>query len=130
MPEIIENWDNYADLISDNYPWYGSQIDWDKMPNHLSMKLGSKDNIGESLIKFINENKLDHLFKADKYLIYINDSSLDYGIKFNSEIYSTLMKELIELIPQHHYFFNEDASWCLVISAEGYIDFGKAAQHS
>lgn len=30
----------------------------------------------------------------------------------------------IENIPQHHYFFDGQNKWCLVVSAEGYIDFG------
>lgn len=30
----------------------------------------------------------------------------------------------VENIPQHHYFFDSSNKWCLVISSEGYVDFG------
>lgn len=123
-PEIIDEWEGIADSLSDMFEWAGSKIDWSKAISHSFQRIGSDKELWPSLVmEFINVHAHDFICKSNGFF-YINDSSLDFALKIQpAQIYNTLTL-LIENVPQHHYFFDIDAKWCLVISSEGYVDFG------
>ncbi|OWS72895.1 type IV secretion protein Rhs [Pantoea sp. VS1] len=74
--------------------------------------------------EFIKDSGLyEFLNKKDK-IYYINDSSLDFAVSLEPKIFPEFVVYVIHNIPQHHYFFDESAKWCLAITSEGYIDFG------
>ena len=72
--------------------------------------------------KFVKDNNLEGIMNKFKLKVYyINDAAIDYSLCFeNSRL---IMADLIDILPQHHYFFDSEINWCLAVSAEGYIDF-------
>lgn len=62
--------------------------------------------------------------KNSEGIYYINDSSLDFAVRLVFSQLSDFIDLAINNIPQHHYIFDKAMKWCLVISSEGFIDFG------
>ncbi|WP_127956574.1 type IV secretion protein Rhs [Serratia microhaemolytica] len=123
--EIINNWEKIADKLSDSFSWIGSKIDWSKTKGHNHLKL--KGNYSDWLIdidKFIKEFNLDKEILDSKNIFYINDSSLDFSVAIPSDGFYPFLEMAIMNIPQHHYFFDQNKKWGLVITSEGYVDFG------
>ncbi|WP_238083334.1 MULTISPECIES: type IV secretion protein Rhs [Pseudescherichia] len=122
---IIDDWDFIADELSDSFEWIGSKINWSKTTMHKSLNLKGNysDWLGQ-VNKFIHANNINSEISHSDQIYYINDSSLDFSISIKPEQFHPFLKMAIENIPQHHYFFNRKTRWCIVISSEGYIDFG------
>lgn len=122
---IIDDWDFIADELSDSFEWIGSKINWSKTTKHKSLNLkgNNSDWLGQ-VNKFIHANNINSEISHSDQIYYINDSSLDFSISIKPEQFHPFLKMAIENIPQHHYFFNRKTRWCIVISSEGYIDFG------
>ncbi|WP_148873219.1 type IV secretion protein Rhs [Serratia marcescens] len=124
-PEIIDKWEEVADLLSGMFEWIGSKIDWRKAIEHSYQRLPNDKSVWPSLVVgFINENNLTH---CSKEIFYINDSSLDYALKITADEFNSMLALLIENVPQHHYFFDVKTRWCLSITSEGYMDLGFSA---
>lgn len=122
---IINDWEEIADKLSDSFNWIGSKIDWSKTKGHNCLKLnGDYSDWLIDIDKFIKGFNLDKEILDSEKIFYINDSSLDFSVAIPSNGFYPFMEMAIINIPQHHYFFDEYKKWCLVISSEGYIDFG------
>lgn len=125
QPEIVDDWEHIADELSDSYSWAGSKIDWSKTSAHRSLELhGDYKDWLVDIKKFIHETDVHDVISNSDEIYYINDSSLDFSFRLNPAQFFLFFDVAIENIPQHHYFFDRENKWCLVISAEGYIDFG------
>lgn len=74
--------------------------------------------------KFIYDNEICAEIKKSKVIYYINDSSLNFAVQLTYKQFDNFLVFAVENIPQHHYFFDSSNKWCLVISSEGYVDFG------
>ena len=122
---IIDDWNAIADELSDAFEWIGSKINWSKTNGYKSLALQGdySDWIGQ-IEKFIYVNNIDDLILHGHNIYYINDSSLGFAISITPENFYEFLELAIKNIPQHHYFFNDENRWCIVISSEGYIDFG------
>lgn len=122
---IIDDWDFIADELSDSFEWIGSKINWSKTSKHESINLNENysDWVGQ-INNFIHANNIDSEISHSDHIYYINDSSLDFSVSIKPEQFHPFLKMAIENIPQHHYFFNREKRWCIVISSEGYVDFG------
>lgn len=130
-PQIIEDWEDLADELSDHFEWKGSKIDWSKTSKHESEKLSGSYSEWLPLIKkFIGSKSIISEINSSANIIYINDSSLDFAVHLTPEQLEEFIALAIENIPQHHYFFDKMKRWCLVISSEGYIDFGLSKKQS
>lgn len=124
QPEIVDDWEDIADELSNSFYWIGSKIDWSKMNTHKTFKLHGDYSIWLDDIKeFIRDHDINEAILHSDDIFYINDSSLDFSVKLNCRQFHPFLNMAIKSIPQHHYFFDKN-KWCLVISSEGYIDFG------
>ena len=124
-PEVVDNWEGIADELSDSFYWIGSKIDWSKAYGHKTLKLHEDNSVWLAEIKeFIHEYNIDDVISHSNNVFYVNDSSLDFSVKLNHWQFDRFIEMAIKEIPQHHYFFERISKWCLVITSEGYIDFG------
>ncbi|AKH63568.1 MULTISPECIES: hypothetical protein [Photorhabdus] len=123
-PVIIDDWEEIADSLSDSFKWKGSKIDWLKTNHHQSCLYTKDDDLELLMKKFVEDHSLNKVIYSSKTIYYINDSSLDFAIAMNPEQFHAISLLVINNVPQHHYFFDENKKWCFVISSEGYIDFG------
>lgn len=123
-PEIIDDWEPIADSLSEMFDWAGSKIDWGKTSKHKYQELKEDKKCWPSLVKNFVHKYMQGFIYNSKEIYYINDSSLNFALKISPNQMDLMLDLLIENVPQHHYFLNLEAKWCLVISSEGYVDFG------
>ncbi|EGV3833772.1 type IV secretion protein Rhs [Salmonella enterica] len=122
---IIDSWNSIADELSDSFEWIGSKINWSKTSKHEGLNLkGNYFDWIDQINNFIHANNIDSEILHSDNIYYINDSSLDFSVSIKPKQFYQFLKMAINNIPQHHYFFNREKKWCIVISSEGYIDFG------
>ena len=125
QPKLIDNWGEIADKLSDSFDWKGTKIDWTKTINYKSSQLFGNYSNWLFLIKnFLYNNDIFVEIKKSSVIYYINDSSLNFAVQLTNQQFERFLAFAIENIPQHLYFFASSNKWCLVISSEGYIDFG------
>ncbi len=123
--KIIDDWQHLANKLSSRFDWIGSKIDWSKTINHRTESLeGSYPDWILKIKNFISNNIVNNVIQSAEEIYYINDSSLDFAISFFGEDFNSFLSFILENIPQHHYFFDFNINWCLMISSEGYVDFG------
>lgn len=120
--EVIEDIEVFLDKINAKFAWSGSKIDKSKTSYHISSNIIKNENWGIEVKKFIFNNNLENRINSfNSRFFYINDSAIDYGLCLDKCL--SIIFDLVDTLPQHHYFFDEDVNWCLVVSSEGYIDF-------
>ncbi|WP_239367014.1 hypothetical protein [Snodgrassella communis] len=130
-PELVDNWENIAHKLSNSFDWEGTKIDWSKTLKHKSNQLfGSYSNWLYTIRKFIVDNDISTKIRESGDIYYINDSSLNFAVHLKFNQFDSFLALAIENIPQHHYFFDSSNKWCLVISSEGFIDFGLSLKES
>lgn len=126
-PEVIEDWEPIADILSDRFPWKGSKIDWNHLKCHVEDKFNfSSDDHSKEIERFLIKSGAINKISKSNVIYYINDSSLDFAFLLKPNSFIDFASYATNNIPQHHYFFDNEGSWCLAITSEGYIDFGLA----
>lgn len=129
---IEENQDILIKILGENFKFLGSKINWSQTKNHWS-KNYNKENITIDnskklkLIKeYLNSKGFNEIVERFPNIFYINDSSLDFGIRISKNSFWDIFEILIIDVPQHHYFFPPDGSWCVAITMGGFIDYGES----
>jgi hypothetical protein len=119
------NTEMYFDLLNARFPVTGTKIDWDSI--FSKCKKTAKYTIPTDFSDFIQEIKKDcpQWGNEDEDIIYIGDSLTEraYNISFAQLVD---FFKLINEIPQHHYFLNKNADWCLSLDMSNDIDFSFA----
>ena len=72
------------------------------------------------LLKKIKEKIL-----SSKEIHYIGDGITSSELIFSGKEFFKVLEFLFENVPEHHYFFDEDKKWCLLIATEGWIAYGE-----
>ncbi|MDV5354149.1 type IV secretion protein Rhs [Enterobacter asburiae] len=122
---IVEDWSFIVDDLSKSFQWSGSKIQWSMVSEHEYRKLdGRYDDWLMQIKAFISGGAASDAINSSGLFYYINDSSLDFAVLMETSQFYGFLNYVINTIPQHHYFTDEKKRWCLVISSEGYIDFG------
>ncbi|WP_326899413.1 type IV secretion protein Rhs [Kosakonia cowanii] len=122
---IVEDWGYIVDDLSKSFRWSGSKIQWSTVSGHEFRKLDGR--YGDWLMQinaFISGGAASDAINTNGLFYYVNDSSLDFAVLMETSQFYSFLDYVINSIPQHHYFTDEKKRWCLVISSEGYIDFG------
>ncbi|WP_208911692.1 hypothetical protein [Paracidovorax avenae] len=129
---IEKNQDSLIKILNENFYFLGSKIDWSKTKNHWRKDYNQQnitvDNLEKLTITRVQlENEgFNEVIERFSNVFYINDSSLDFGLKISKKSFWDIFEILIINVPQHHYFFPPDGSWCLAITMGGFIDYGES----
>ena len=100
------------------------------------------DKIEDEIKEFVNKTENIYYFPDSNYGVeYLNNNFSVLGTKidlskeknyisydFKKNDFSDMVKFfefLFENVPEHHYFFDEDKRWCLLIATEGWITYGE-----
>ena len=117
---VLESSDDYIRLLEETYPWGGSKIDWARVPNAIGERNSDSNDVA-GCRAFTLKVLRDHVLSGE--VVYISDSALDISLIFSVAKLSKMVPILVQY-PQHHYFMEKDAKWCLVFTHEGDMDFG------
>ena len=77
------------------------------------------------MIKFFEFKKIKEKILSSKEIHYIGDGITNSELIFSGKEFFKVLEFLFENVPEHHYFFDEDKRWCLLIATEGWITYGE-----
>ncbi len=132
---VISESQQYADLISQNFPFVGNKIDWSKVPGHTVAQLDWRKGYMHAEKSIEKLEYIDAIFSFfDNILrkthtpdvtdlIVLGDGTMDIALQLPAGILRKHLLDVVEL-PQHTYIIPPDVSWCLTYTTEGYMDFG------
>jgi hypothetical protein len=121
---VADDLDRHFDEIWARFPFVGSKIDWNQVPDSFTIRIGASD-WSETANKFILHVIEQTCLKSSDFVIVLGDSAVDVVLQIAT---SVLPQSIISIasLPQHTYITNDVKDWCAVISMEGYMDFGFA----
>lgn len=104
------------------YPASGSKIDWKRVPGAIERAEEDDSLQLDRFVEFFDEMRSQ--FKLTGTALYVGDSATDFALEGTVDAFRRALPELIE-IPQHHYFIGQNCSWCMCLTMEGDMGFGR-----
>ena len=115
---------NYGvEYLNNNFSVLGTKLDLSKEKNYISCDF--KKNDFSSMIKFFELKKIKEKILSSKEIHYIGDGITSSELIFSGKEFFKILEFLFENIPEHHYFFDEDRRWGLLVATEGWITYGE-----
>ena len=115
---------NYGvEYLNNNFSVLGTKIDLSKENNYISYDF--KKNNFLDMVKFFEFKKIKEKILANNESHYIGDGITNSELIFSGKEFFKILKFLFENVPEHHYFFDENEKWCLLIATEGWIAYGE-----
>ncbi|WP_307994913.1 type IV secretion protein Rhs [uncultured Fusobacterium sp.] len=115
---------NYGvEYLNNNFSFLGTKINLSKENNYINYNF--KKNNFLDMIKFFGFKKIKEEILASNEIHYIGDGITNSELVFSGKDFLKVLKFLFENIPEHHYFFDENRRWCLLIATEGWIAYGE-----
>ena len=115
---------NYGvEYLNNNFRFLGTKIDLSKEKNYVSYDF--KKNNFLDMIKFFEFKKIKEKILLSKEIHYIGDGITSSELIFSGKEFFKVLEFLFENVPEHHYFFDENEKWCLLIATEGWITYGE-----
>ncbi|MFS0828041.1 hypothetical protein [Pseudomonas phoenicis] len=125
QPNVIEDWEPIADILSTAFPWQGSKIAWGRLNWHRTQPIDLRQaDCTPQLNAFLKAGDVLSKLPEHGEIFYINDAALNVALSIRPEIFPAFLAYVVNDIPQHHYFFDSSGTWCFAVTAEGYLDFG------
>lgn len=115
---------NYGvEYLNNNFSVLGTKLDLSKENNYISYDF--KKNNFLDMIKFFEFKKIKEKILSGKEIHYIGDGITNSELIFSGKDFFSVLEFLFENVPEHHYFFDENEKWCLLIATEGWIAYGE-----
>lgn len=115
---------NYGvEYLNNNFSFLGTKINLSKENNYINYNF--KKNNFLDMIKFFEFKKIKEEILASNEIHYIGDGITNSELVFSGKDFLKVLKFLFENILEHHYFFDENRRWCLLIATEGWIAYGE-----
>ena len=115
---------NYGvEYLNNNFSVLGTKIDLSKEKNYISYDF--KKNDFSDMVKFFEFKKIKEKISSSKEIHYIGDGITNSELIFSGKEFFKILEFLFENIPEHHYFFDEDRRWGLLVATEGWITYGE-----
>lgn len=99
----------------------GSRIDLSSLP-HYKYARATPEHIQRDYCNFVKS--LPDLEDDDSEIIYIGDSLTDHAYVVKSADLHAFLCMIVD-IPQSHYLFRSDFSWCINLSFENDMEFAR-----
>ena len=115
---------NYGvEYLNNNFSFLGTKINLSKENNYISYDF--KKNDFSDMVKFFEFKKIKEKISSSKEIHYIGDGITSSELIFSGKEFFKILEFLFENIPEHHYFFDEDRRWGLLVATEGWITYGE-----
>jgi len=113
--------DKYLNMIEKKYPTIGGRINLSSLSDYRYSKADS-ENTTLDFCKFVKS--IPNLNDNDSDVIYIGDSLTDHAYTVKSSDLQAFICTIVD-IPQSHYLFRSDLSWCINLSFENDMEFAR-----
>ena len=115
---------NYGvEYLNNNFSFLGTKINLSKENNYISYDFKKNDFL--DMIKFFEFKTINEKILSSKEIHYIGDGITNSELIFSGKEFFKILEFLFENIPEHHYFFDEDRRWGLLVATEGWITYGE-----
>ena len=109
--------------LNNNFRFLGTKIDLSKEKNYISHDF--KENDFLDMMKFFEFKDIKEKILESNQIHYIGDGITNSELVFSGKDFFKVLEFLFENVPEHHYFFDENRRWCLLIATEGWIAYGE-----
>lgn len=111
------------DSLSTAFPTSGSKIDWEHVPGSIEFAEPDVDLQHQHFVDFFDE--MQRRFGLPGPVTYVGDSATDFALTGAVDVIRRALPVLLE-VPQHHYLLGPGCSWCMCLTMEGDIGFGRS----
>ena len=116
--QIIES-NIYVDKVNANLPFRGSRVNLEQLNEYQRIFFEEKD----TLVAFIKDIATKVGIKPDEKVVYMGDNVSNLTYIFSFEYLDKVIVDILDNIPEHHYFLSQDMKWILYISYEDCAEF-------
>ena len=116
--QIIES-NIYVDKVNANLPFAGSRVDFEQLEEYQRIFFDDY----ETLVPFIRDITTKVGIKPDEKVVYVGDNVSNLTYIFSFEYLDKVIVDIVDNIPEHHYFLSQDMKWILYISYEDCAEF-------
>ena len=115
----IINSDIYVDKVNANSPFAGSRVYFELLDKHQRIFFDDY----ETLVPFIKDIATKVGIKPHEKVVYVGDNVSNLTYIFSFEYLDKVIVDILDNIPEHHYFLTESMKWILYISYEDCAEF-------
>ncbi len=116
--QIIES-NIYVDKVNANLPFAGSRVYFELLDKH--QRIFFDEN--EAVVAFVKSIAMEAGIEPDEKVVYLGDNVSNLTYIFSFEYLDKVIVDILDNIPEHHYFLSESMKWILYISYEYCADF-------
>ena len=112
-----------VEYLNKNFSFLGSKIDLSKEKNYISYDFKKNDFL--DMMKFFEFKDIKEKILESNEIHYVGDGITNSELVFSGKEFFKLLEFLFVNVPEHHYFFDIEKKWCLLIATEGWIAYGE-----
>ena len=116
--QIISS-DIYVDKVNANLPIKGSRVDFELLDKH--QRIFFDEN--EAVVAFVKSIAMEVGIEPDEKVVYLGDNVSNLTYIFSFKYLDKVIVDILDNIPEHHYFLSESMKWILYISYEDCAEF-------
>ncbi|ASF43330.1 hypothetical protein JMN12_12200 [Capnocytophaga genosp. AHN8471] len=117
--QIISS-DIYVDKVNANLPFKGSRVDFELLDEYQRMFFDEN----EAVVAFVKNIAMEEAGIApDEKVVYLGDNVSNLTYIFSFKYLEKVIVDILDNIPENHYFLSESMKWILYISYEDCADF-------
>ena len=115
----IINSDIYVDKVNANLPFAGSRVYFELLDKH--QRIFFDEN--EAVVAFVKSIAMEAGIAPDEKVVYLGDNLSNLTYIFSFKYLEKVIVDILDNIPEHHYFLSERMKWILYISYEDCAEF-------
>ena len=116
--QIISS-DIYVDKVNANLPFVGSRVDFELLDEYQRMFFDEN----EAVVAFVKNIAMEAGITPDEKVVYLGDNVSNLTYIFSFKYLEKVIVDILDNIPEHHYFLSERMKWILYISYEDCAEF-------
>ena len=116
--QIISS-DIYVDKVNANLPFAGSRVDFELLDEYQRMFFDEN----EAVVAFVKNIAMEARIAPDEKVVYLGDNVSNLTYIFSFKYLEKIIVDILDNIPEHHYFLSERMKWILYISYEDCAEF-------
>ena len=116
--QIISS-DIYVDKVNANLPFKGSRVDFELLDEYQRMFFDEN----EAVVAFVKNIAMEVGRAPDEKVVYLGDNVSNLTYIFSFKYLENVIVDILDNIPEHHYFLSEKMKWILYISYEDCAEF-------
>ena len=112
--------DIYVDKVNANLPFVGSRVNFELLDKYQRIFFDKN----KSVVAFVKSIAMEAGIEPDEKVVYLGDNVSNLTYIFSFKYLDKVIVDILDNIPEHHYFLSESMKWILYISYEDCAEFG------